>query len=116
MKTNYQNLNLFETLTILMITIGISLVLIVGFSVLNHRQQQSVADALQVFDIHEQVGMTIVQMGNAYQLEDKLFNDFYVAFTQVTSIDPATVQQQVAMVTTAFNLSRGPTASGRVAG
>ena len=87
MKTDYKNLNLFETLAVVLIAAGLVLTGLVIYSGFNAKQQSHVVAAMQMFDIHEEVSRDWQQAEKLFTVEDKFYNQFYVAFTQVAAID-----------------------------
>jgi len=83
MKTNYQNLNRLEALAVVIASIGIFLVGVIAFNALDSKQQNNIALALNIFDLHEdfveQGGLIKTVLIDAPQ---DVLDEFYIAFAQ----------------------------------
>jgi hypothetical protein len=85
--TNYQKLNLTESLAIIIAILGVGLLSLLGFNSLSVEQKNVVVSGLQVFDIHEQVAhdaQLIKQM--SFDFPQEFLQKFYVAFEQTLSL------------------------------
>jgi hypothetical protein len=88
MRTDYQNINGFESLTIVFIIVGIFLAGTIIFSGLASKQQVKFVAALDILDAHEQVVQSLRGIGLIYDGQQEFFNQFYIAFTQVAVVNP----------------------------
>lgn len=88
MKTNYQNINGFETLAVIFAAVGICLTTIMIFASLPDRQQREVSLAFNILDIREEAGQTMQNLELVFSVHAEFLNQFYIAFVQVASISP----------------------------
>lgn len=117
MQTNYQKLDWFEAGTVMMIAIGIGLVFLFAFGTLEKHQQEDVASALKMFDIHQQwtKQMESVKFVAAVAIDgpQDFLDEFYLAFIEVASIPSENISQLSAIPETLFVAYNG---GGRVLG
>jgi hypothetical protein len=76
MTTNYQKLNPFEILSILVAVLGLGLILSEIFITLPQKQQLAVAQSFQIFDMRQEVS----QVADTTQFVASTVNDFYAQF------------------------------------
>lgn len=86
MKTDYQNLNLFEFFAVFFVVIGIGLTCTILFTAFNDKQQSYFISALDVFDIHEEAMSSAQSVAVMKDVPQEYFNQFYIAFSQITEI------------------------------
>lgn len=92
MKTNYQNINGFETLAVIFAAVGICLTAAMIFASLPDRQQREVAGAFDILDIREEAGQTMQNLELVFSGQQEFLNQFYIAFIQAASISPGEFQ------------------------
>ena len=83
MKTDYKNLDSFETAIVTLLIVGIGLTGTIIFSGLPMQQQDNVAGALSMFDIHQQAAGELVVVVAIFDTSQEFLDQFYLAFTQV---------------------------------
>lgn len=88
MRTDYQNINGFESLTIIFITVGLVLTGAIIFTGLTPKQQTGFVAALDILDARRQAVQTVAEMSLVYGGQQEFFNQFYLAFTQVAIVPP----------------------------
>ena len=88
MKTDYNNLNLFDAAVVAMSGIGIVLIGAVVFVSLPNQQKHNLNQALSIFDIGNQAQEELVAMESLLGFSNDYLDRFYVAFTQVATVSP----------------------------
>src|SRR3989344_1231080 len=86
MKTDYQNLNSFESSLVAFIAVGVALVGTIIFSGLSFKQQDNILAAINVLDIHGQASESVAIISSIIDTEEEYYNQFYIAFTQTLSM------------------------------
>ena len=91
MKTDYQNLNAFESSLVAFIAVGMALVGTIIFSGLSFKQQDNILAAINILDIHEQASRPVAVISSVIDTEAEYYDQFYIAFTQVMTMPEATI-------------------------
>jgi hypothetical protein len=86
MQEDYQKLNIFHSATVVMISIGIVLILSIGFISLPKKAQIQVSQAVQVMDIHDDLGDIEETVRFVFQTQERFMNEFYNAFVEVAAL------------------------------
>lgn len=92
MKTDYKNLNSIESFAVVFAAAGLLLIGAIGFTALPEGKQVKVAQALEIFDMHEQLsaqaeGFVFL----AYDLPQTFLSEFNTAFTEVAVVPYETI-------------------------
>lgn len=83
MKTNYQKLSLFEIAAIGLIAVGLVLIGLILFTNLSSTDQKRLTAAVQIFDLHEEVGAEARMIAFLFQAQHEFYEEFYTAFSQI---------------------------------
>ncbi len=87
MKTDYQNLQLFEGLVVFMIAIGIGLIGTMTLMSIPEQQQTNFKQAVAILDIHEQAKSELIVMKASAIAYSNFLDKFYIASTEVLALD-----------------------------
>jgi hypothetical protein len=85
MKTNYQNLSLFEGLSVIVAVIGVALIGFEVYASCSSSVQSEIASAFSIFDIHEQTSATISNIQFVMATTQAFYDEFDLAFQQTFS-------------------------------
>lgn len=86
MKTDYQKLSLFEIAVIGLIAAGMILIGLIVFVNLGPADQNKLTHAIEVFDLHKQARQEATAVVFLFEAQQKFYEEFYVAFSQVASL------------------------------
>lgn len=93
MKNNFNKLNLFEALTVVMIVIGALIILVTLFAGLSDKHQKIISSSFELFDIHENLDDALEVPLFVLETSDKYMDEFYLAFTKVAIIPETHIEQ-----------------------
>lgn len=88
MKTNYQQLNFFETATVSVLVLGLVLVGVFAFAALPTNTQQNLGAAISFLDVHAQIAPPLEGVQTAIGVSQDFLQQFYVAFSEVAVLPP----------------------------
>ncbi|OGE73701.1 MAG: hypothetical protein A3I07_02010 [Candidatus Doudnabacteria bacterium RIFCSPLOWO2_02_FULL_42_9] len=86
MKTDYQNLNWFETSLVAWGFVGVVVVGIVFFTGLTPQMQSDVAQAVTILDMNQQAQGVVDTVTFVWDAQNDFYEQFYLAFTEVATI------------------------------
>ncbi len=101
MKTDYQNLNLFEGLAVFFAAVGVGLIGMIMFMSLPLQHQNNFKQAVAVLDIHEQARSEIKTLALSIGLYEDFLDKFYVASTEVLALKENQVEPLVQLISQA---------------
>lgn len=89
---DFQNLNKFEVAVVGMIVVGFIIFGLIVFCALTPRQQIYVADAIQIFDIHQQAAEAAQSVEFVVNIPNEFYAQFYIAFAEVVTLPSETFE------------------------
>lgn len=86
MKTNYQQLNLFEVCTVMMIFVGVILIGFYMYLSTPSGTQKNLASAVELLDVSAGVPQILDNVAFIVDSQEEFYDQFYLAFTQVATV------------------------------
>ncbi len=98
MKTDYQNLNLFEGLAVFLAAVGVGLVSTMMFMSMPSEQQISFKQAVAFLDIHEQAQAEMKTLALSFGLYENFLDEFYIASTEILAVPESQLQETIRLI------------------
>ena len=88
MVENHEKIQLREALMTITAVFGMAILFFICFQASSSSTQRYIVSSFEIFDMHEEVQVPIETAAFIWDTNQKIFDEFYVAFTEVASLPP----------------------------